>query len=48
MVEREVSRAVQDKIDYRGEYRVMSPDGTQRWLAARGRAYLDPHGSRPG
>jgi two-component system sensor kinase FixL len=43
-VEREVRRAVEDRGDYAGEYRVVWPDGTQRWLAARGRAYSDAHG----
>ena len=44
VVEREVLRAVQDKIEYRGEHRVILPDGTLRWLAARGRVIPDPHG----
>ena len=43
-VEREVRRAVEDRGDYAGEYRVVLPDGTQRWLAARGRTYSDAHG----
>ncbi len=43
-VEREVRRAVEDRGDYAGEYRVVWPDGTQRWLAARGRTYSDAHG----
>jgi two-component system sensor kinase FixL len=44
-VELEVQRAVEDRGDYAGEYRVVLPDGTQRWLAARGRAYSDAHGN---
>ncbi|WP_027891228.1 PAS domain S-box protein [Calidithermus chliarophilus] len=30
--------------DYEDEYRVVWPDGTVRWLAARGRVYRDPQG----
>ncbi len=44
-VERAVRRAVEDRGDYAGEYRVVLPDGTQRWLAARGRTYSDAHGN---
>ena len=40
-VEREVRRALADGTDYAGEFRVLLPDGTQRWIASRGRAYLD-------
>ena len=36
-VERAVRRALEDRADYAGEYRVILPDGTQRWIAARGR-----------
>jgi two-component system, LuxR family, sensor kinase FixL len=43
-VEREVRRALEDRGDYAGEYRVVLPDGTERWLASRGRTYLDAHG----
>jgi two-component system, LuxR family, sensor kinase FixL len=43
-VEREVRRAVEDRGDYAGEYRVVLPDGAERWLAARGRTYSDAHG----
>jgi two-component system, LuxR family, sensor kinase FixL len=43
-VEREVRRALVERADYAGEYRVMLPDGTQRWVAARGRMHPD----RPG
>jgi PAS domain S-box-containing protein len=44
MVEREVRRALEDRADYAGEYRVILPDGTQRWIAARGRMHSDTHG----
>jgi PAS domain S-box-containing protein len=38
-VEREVRRALSGGIDYAGEYRVVLPDGGERWIAARGRSY---------
>ena len=44
MVEREVRRALVDRGDYAVEYRVILPDGTQRWIASRGRMYPDAHG----
>jgi PAS domain S-box-containing protein len=43
-VERAVRRAVADRSDYAAEYRVVLPDNTQRWVAARGRVYPDTHG----
>jgi PAS domain S-box-containing protein len=43
-VEREVRRALETRGDYAGEYRVVWPDGTEHWLAARGRTYSDAHG----
>ena len=43
-VEREVRRAVADRADYAAEYRVVLPDSTQRWVAARGRVYPDTQG----
>jgi PAS domain S-box-containing protein len=36
-VEREVRRAVANRTDYAGEFRVVFPDGTQRWITSRGR-----------
>ena len=36
-VDRAVRRAIEDQADYVAEYRVVLPDGTQRWIAARGR-----------
>jgi PAS domain S-box-containing protein len=41
MVEGAVQRAVADRGDYAGEYRVILPDGAQRWISARGRGYAD-------
>jgi PAS domain S-box-containing protein len=43
-VESAVRRAVQARTDYAGEYRVALPDGTQRWIAARGRIDADVNG----
>ena len=43
-VERAVRRAVADRSDYAAEYRVVLPDNTQRWVAARGRVYPDTQG----
>jgi len=42
-VEREVRRALSGGIDYAGEYRVVLPDGGERWIAARGRSYSNAH-----
>ena len=43
-VERTVRRAVADRSDYASEYRVVLPDNTQRWVAARGRVHPDTYG----
>jgi len=43
-VERAVRRAVAARSDYAAEYRLVLPDHTQRWVAARGRVYPDTHG----
>src|SRR4051812_18790178 len=43
-----VTALLQHAIDtcgeYEAEYRVLTPNGTSRWLAARGRALCDEHG----
>jgi PAS domain S-box-containing protein len=39
MVEREMRRALADQSNYAGEYRVVLPDSTRRWIVARGRVY---------
>ena len=44
MVERGLLRALEGRADYAGEFRAVLPDGTQRWVAARGRLYPDAHG----
>jgi PAS domain S-box-containing protein len=43
-VEREVRRALAGGSDYVGEFRAVLPDGTQRWVASRGRGYPDGSG----
>ena len=43
-VEREVRHALEDRSDYMADYRVILPDGTQRWVVARGRMHSDTHG----
>ena len=40
-VEREVRHALVGKVDYVGEFRTLLPDGTQRWIASRGRWHAD-------
>lgn len=40
-VVRDVRRALADGIEYAGEYRVVLPDGAERWIAARGRSHTD-------
>jgi two-component system, LuxR family, sensor kinase FixL len=47
MVESEVQRAVMNSADYAGEYRVILPDDTPRWIAARGRMHSEAKG-KPG
>lgn len=43
-VEDGVRRALEARVDYRVEYRVILPDGVQRWVSARGRVYPDANG----
>jgi len=43
-VVRDWRSALEDRGDYAAEYRVVWPDGTQRWIAARGRMQRDTHG----
>ncbi len=44
-MEHAVRHAAEGRADYVGEYRVILPDGTQRWIAARGRMHPDAHGT---
>lgn len=43
-IDRQVRRAVTEGTEYAAEYRIVLPDGAQRWVAARGRAYSDGRG----
>jgi PAS domain S-box-containing protein len=43
-VESAVRHAMETGAGYTSEYRVMLPDGTARWIAARGRMHPDPQG----
>ncbi|TYQ18882.1 UNVERIFIED_ORG: PAS domain S-box-containing protein [Zoogloea ramigera] len=40
-----VEASVRDKQMYDVEYRVVAPDGRERWLRAKGRTYFDAHGA---
>ena len=39
-----VRQAIEEQSDYQVEYRVLVPDGSVRWIAARGRAYYGKDG----
>jgi len=39
-----VERTMQTRSDFREEYRIVHPDGTIRWMDARGRPYFSPSG----
>jgi two-component system sensor kinase FixL len=39
-----MQRALGDKTDYRIEYRIIRPDGSTRWIAARGTGFFDDAG----
>jgi formate hydrogenlyase transcriptional activator len=43
-VRRSVEQAARTRADFREEYRIMRPDGTTRWMAARGRPYFNQAG----
>ena len=40
-VEQEVQRSLRDRLDYAGEYRVILPDGSERWISACGRLHSE-------
>ena len=40
-VERSLRRAIADHADYKGEYRVVLPDKTERWISSQGRVHAD-------
>ena len=37
----EIRQSVEQRADYRVEYRIVKPDGTIAWIEARGKIYLD-------
>ena len=43
-IRRSVEECKRTRADFREEYRVIHPDGTIRWMAARGRPYFGPSG----
>jgi PAS domain S-box-containing protein len=44
MVNRAMQHALQHQTDYVAEYRVVLPDGSERWLASRGRLHFGKDG----
>jgi PAS domain S-box-containing protein len=44
-VETAMRHAMETGEHYEAEYRVLKPDGEERWVAARGRAFLNPAGA---
>ena len=47
-VEAAIARAIDSCGDYEADYRVVHPDGTVRWVAARGRVLADRRAARRG
>jgi formate hydrogenlyase transcriptional activator len=43
-IRRSVEECKRTRADFREEYRIIHPDGTIRWMAARGRPYFGPSG----
>ena len=39
-----IARAVKSRGDFESDYRILHPDGSTRWIAARGRVLSDPEG----
>jgi PAS domain S-box-containing protein len=44
-VDREVAAALREKKDYAAEFRIVRPDGSVRWITARGRGHYDERGN---
>jgi len=44
-VRRQVEQAIQTGSDFQEEYRIVHPDGSIRWMAARGRPYFSHSGA---
>jgi PAS domain S-box-containing protein len=42
--DRDIAQALQEKVDYGSEYRIVRPDGAVRWVLARGRGHYDDGG----
>jgi len=43
-IRRRVEQAMRTRGDFREEYRILHPDGTTKWMAARGRPYSNQSG----
>ncbi len=43
-VEQEIKRAVSDRTDYAGEFRLIGADSTERWIGAQARMSVDANG----
>jgi PAS domain S-box-containing protein len=43
-VEAALTNALQNRHDFEQEYRTFHPDGSMRWVSARGQCYFDPSG----
>jgi formate hydrogenlyase transcriptional activator len=43
-IRRSVGQAIRTREDFKEEYRIVHPDGTSRWMNARGRPYFSPSG----
>jgi PAS domain S-box-containing protein len=43
-IRRRVEQATRKRVDFREEYRIIHPDGTIKWMDARGRPYLNQSG----
>ena len=44
MVTRAIKRVLEEGADYGEEFRIILPDGNQRWIASRGRMHADARG----
>ena len=44
IVERGVRQSLEDRTDYKADFRLVLPEGSQRWVVARGRAHSDASG----
>lgn len=44
-IRRRLEEAVENRTDYREEYRILNPDGSVRWIAAPGKIFTKPDGT---